>query len=29
MTAQVERRAIPTLMGGQRRQMQPGYGHVK
>ena len=29
MTAQVERRAIPTLMGGQRRQIQPGYGHVQ
>ena len=28
MTPQVERRAIPTLMGGQRRQIQPGYGHV-
>lgn len=29
MTPQVERRAIPTLMGGQRRQIQPGYGHVQ
>ena len=28
MTPQVERRAIPTLMGGQRKQIQPGYGHV-
>jgi type VI secretion system protein ImpK len=28
MTPPVERRAIPTLMGGQRRQIQPGYGHV-
>jgi len=27
MKVQVERRAIPTLMGGQRRQQQPGYGH--
>lgn len=29
MTAQVERRAVPTLMGGQRKQIQPGYGHVQ
>ena len=29
MTPPVERRAIPTLMGGQRRQQQPGYGHVQ
>ena len=29
MTPPVERRAIPTLMGGQRRQIQPGYGHVQ
>lgn len=29
MNANVERRAIPTLMGGQRRQIQPGYGHVQ
>lgn len=29
MTQQVERRAIPTLMGGQRRQIQPGYGHMQ
>ncbi|MET0323200.1 MAG: DotU family type IV/VI secretion system protein [Duganella sp.] len=29
MNAKVERRAIPTLMGGQRRQIQPGYGHVQ
>jgi type VI secretion system protein ImpK len=29
MTSPVERRAIPTLMGGQRRQQQPGYGHVQ
>jgi type VI secretion system protein ImpK len=29
MTPPVERRANPTLMGGQRRQMQPGYGHVQ
>ncbi|SHM32331.1 type VI secretion system protein ImpK [Duganella sacchari] len=28
MTRPVERRAIPTLMGGQRKQVQPGYGHV-
>ena len=28
MSPQVERRAIPTLMGGQRRQIQPGYGQV-
>ena len=29
MSGHVERRAIPTLMGGQRRQIQPGYGHVQ
>lgn len=29
MNAQIERRAIPTLMGGQRRQQQPGYGQVQ
>jgi type VI secretion system protein ImpK len=29
MTPPVERRAVPTLMGGQRRQIQPGYGHVQ
>ncbi|WP_374359917.1 type IVB secretion system protein IcmH/DotU [Pseudoduganella danionis] len=29
MNAQIERRAIPTLMGGQRRQQQPGYGHIQ
>ncbi|GJI94594.1 hypothetical protein RugamoR57_13120 [Duganella caerulea] len=29
MTPPIERRAIPTLMGGQRRQQQPGYGHVQ
>jgi type VI secretion system protein ImpK len=29
MSPPVERRAIPTLMGGQRRQIQPGYGHVQ
>lgn len=29
MTSPVERRAIPTLMGGQRKQIQPGYGHVQ
>jgi type VI secretion system protein ImpK len=29
MSAHVERRAVPTLMGGQRRQIQPGYGHVQ
>lgn len=29
MNNHVERRAIPTLMGGQRRQIQPGYGHVQ
>jgi len=29
MTSHIERRANPTLMGGQRRQIQPGYGHVQ
>lgn len=29
MHAQVERRAIPTLMGGQRRQQQGGYGGIQ
>lgn len=29
MNARVERRAIPTLMGGQRRQIQSGYGHMQ
>ena len=29
MNGHVERRAVPTLMGGQRRQIQPGYGHVQ
>ncbi|HEX5340948.1 MAG TPA: type IVB secretion system protein IcmH/DotU [Duganella sp.] len=29
MTRPVERRAVPTLMGGQRKQIQPGYGHVQ
>ncbi|SDF45968.1 MULTISPECIES: type IVB secretion system protein IcmH/DotU [unclassified Duganella] len=28
MSSQVERRAVPTLMGGQRKQIQAGYGHV-
>jgi len=29
MSPQIERRANPTQMGGQRRQMTPGYGHVQ
>ncbi|MBY0557157.1 MAG: type IVB secretion system protein IcmH/DotU [Burkholderiaceae bacterium] len=29
MSAAIERRAIPTLMGGQRRQQQPGYGQLR
>lgn len=29
MNAHVERRANPTQLGGQRRQIQPGYGHVQ
>ena len=29
MNQPVERRAVPTQMGGQRRQIQPGYGHVQ
>jgi len=29
MTTLAERRAIPTQMGGQRRQIQNGYGHVQ
>lgn len=27
MSFQIERRAIPSLMGGQRREMRPGYGY--
>jgi type VI secretion system protein ImpK len=29
MTQHVERRANPTQLGGQRKQIQPGYGHVQ
>ncbi|MBV7535533.1 type IVB secretion system protein IcmH/DotU [Duganella sp. sic0402] len=29
MSAAVERRANPTQMGGQRKQIQHGYGHVQ
>lgn len=27
MSFQIERRAVPSLMGGQRREIRPGYGY--